>query len=74
MIIGDVITLIDHDAAVVPSVGEIDPTEWLAGFDDMFDEVAAPAFSRREPTLTARAYLLGPAITSRPPACTIRQA
>ena len=51
--------LIDHHAAVAPSVGEIDPAGWLAGFDDMFAEVVAPAFFRREPRLRARGYLLG---------------
>jgi len=54
-----VTVLIDHAAAVVPSVEEIDPAWWAAVFDDMFAEVVAPAFFRREPRLRARAYLLG---------------
>jgi SRSO17 transposase len=49
----------DRAAAVVPSVGEIDPAGWLGRFDDMFAQVVAPAFFRREPRLRARAYLLG---------------
>jgi SRSO17 transposase len=40
-------------------VEEIDPAGWLAGFDELFAEVVAPAFYRREPRLRARAYLLG---------------
>lgn len=51
--------LIDHAAAVVPSVGGIDPAGWLAHFDEMFAEVVAPAFFRREPRLRSRSYLLG---------------
>jgi SRSO17 transposase len=46
-------------AAVVPSVGDIDPAGWLDRFDDMFARVVAPAFGRREPRLRAEAYLLG---------------
>ena len=49
----------DRAAAVVPSVGEIDPAGWLGCFDDMFAEVVAPAFVRREPRLRAYSYLLG---------------
>ena len=49
----------DHAAAVPPSVGDVDPAGWLDRFDDMFAEVVAPAFFRREPRLRARAYLLG---------------
>jgi SRSO17 transposase len=48
-----------HAAAVPPSVGEIDPAGWLERFDDMFAEVVAPAFHRREPRLRAQSYLLG---------------
>ena len=51
--------LIDHAAAVVPSVDGIDPAGWLARFDEMIAEVAAPAFFRREPRLRSRSYLLG---------------
>lgn len=51
--------LIDHAAAVVPSVDGIDLPGWLARFDDMFAAVVAPAFFRREPRMRARAYLLG---------------
>ncbi len=49
----------DHAASVVPGAGEIDPAGWLGQFDDMFAEVVAPAFFRREPRLRARSYLLG---------------
>ena len=51
--------LIDHAAAVVPSVDGIDPAGRLAHFDEMFAEVVAPAFFRREPRLRSRSYLLG---------------
>ena len=51
--------LIDHAAAVVPSVDGIDPAGWLAHFDEMFAEVVAPAFFWREPRLRSRSYLLG---------------
>ena len=50
--------LIDHAAAVVPSVDGIDPAGWLAHFDELFAEVVAPAFFRREPRLRSRSYLL----------------
>src|SRR5258708_39695069 len=56
---GLVTALMDHAAAVPPSVGEIDPTGWLDRFDDMFARVLAPAFFRREPRLRAQSYLLG---------------
>src|SRR5258707_7228246 len=46
-------------AAVVPSVGDVDPAGWLDRFDDMFAQVLAPAFFRREPRLRARSYVLG---------------
>ena len=59
MIIGLVTALMDHAAAVPPSVGDVDPAGWLERFDDMFAEVVAPAFYRREPRLRARSYLLG---------------
>jgi hypothetical protein len=49
----------DRAAAVAPRAAEIDPAGWLAGLDDMFAEVVAPAFYRREPRLRARAYLPG---------------
>ena len=49
----------DHVAAAVPSVGEIGLAGWLDRFDDMFAEVLAPAFARREPRLRARSYVLG---------------
>jgi len=49
----------DRVAAVVPSVDGIDPGRWLDGFGDMFAEVVALAFVRREPRLRAQAYLLG---------------
>jgi SRSO17 transposase len=51
--------LMDHAAAVVPRVGDVDPAGWLDGFGDMFAEVVAPAFVRREPRLRAGDYLLG---------------
>jgi SRSO17 transposase len=51
--------LIDHVAAVAGSVEEAGPAGWAAGFDDMFAQVVAPFFFRREPRLRARAYLLG---------------
>jgi SRSO17 transposase len=50
--------LIDHVAAAAPGV-EIDPAAWAGLFEDMFAELVAPAFARREPRLRARAYLLG---------------
>ena len=51
--------LLDHVVAAAPGVEEIDPAAWAALFEDMFAEVVAPAFARREPRLRARAYLLG---------------
>jgi hypothetical protein len=54
-----VTALIDRAAAVAASVEEIDPVGWLAGLDDMFARVLAPAFVRREPRLRARSYVLG---------------
>jgi hypothetical protein len=53
-----VTALTGHHVAVTPSVGEIDPAGWLARFDDMFAEVVAAAFFRREPRVRARRYLL----------------
>lgn len=47
----------DHKAAVAAGV-RVDPDGWLDGFDEMFALVAG-RFSRREPRLRARAYLLG---------------
>ncbi len=46
-------------AAAVASVGEIDPGGWQDEFEDMFAEVLAPAFGRREPRLRAGSYVLG---------------
>ena len=59
MIIWHVTVLMDRVAAVVPSVGDIDPAGWLDRFDDMFARVVAPEFFRREPRLRAEGYLLG---------------
>ena len=59
MIIWHVTVLMDRVAAVVPSVGDVDPAGWLDRFDDMFARVVAPEFFRREPRLRARAYLRG---------------
>jgi SRSO17 transposase len=59
VIIWLVTVLMDRVAAVVPSVGDVDPAGWLDCFDDMFARVVAPAFGRREPRLRAEAYLLG---------------
>jgi hypothetical protein len=59
VIIWLVTVLMDRVAAVVPSVGEIDPAGWLDRFDDVFARVVAPAFRRREPRLRAEGYLLG---------------
>jgi SRSO17 transposase len=49
----------DHAAAALPSVDGIDPAGWLEEFDDMFAEVLAWAFGRREPRRRARWYVLG---------------
>src|SRR5260221_10364218 len=49
----------DHAAAVLPSVSDVDPAGWQDEFDDMFAVVLAPAFFRREPRLRARSYVLG---------------
>ena len=38
---------------------EIDPVAWADEFDELFSQVAAPFFGRREPRLRARSYLLG---------------
>jgi SRSO17 transposase len=54
-----VTVLMDRVAAVAPSVDEASVAGWDAAFDDMFAQVVAPAFFRREPRLRARAYLLG---------------
>ena len=51
--------LIDHVAAAAREAPEIAPGAWAGLFEDMFAEVVAPAFARREPRLRARAYLLG---------------
>ena len=42
-----------------PTVEEIDPAGWADGFDELFAQVVAPFFGRREPRLRARSYLLG---------------
>lgn len=42
-----------------PTVIEIDPAVWDDGFDELFSQVVAPFFGRREPRLRARSYLLG---------------
>jgi SRSO17 transposase len=49
----------DRAPAVAPSVGDVDPAGWLDRLDDLFAEVVAPAFVRREPRLRARSYVLG---------------
>ena len=54
-----VTVLMDRVAAVAPSVDEACVAGWGAAFDDMFAQVVAPAFARREPRLRARAYLRG---------------
>jgi SRSO17 transposase len=41
------------------SVVEIDPAAWARRLEELFTEVVAPFFYRREPRLRARAYLLG---------------
>ncbi|WP_456049255.1 IS701 family transposase [Actinomadura craniellae] len=38
---------------------EIDPVFWVDGFEELFSQVVAPFFGRREPRLRARGYLLG---------------
>jgi hypothetical protein len=45
----------------VPSRVEdaVDPAAWMAGFEELFAEVVAPFFYRREPRLRSRWYLLG---------------
>lgn len=45
--------------AVAATVAEIDPRVWADEFDDLFAQVVAPFFGRREPRIRARAYLLG---------------
>lgn len=54
-----VTVLMDRVAAVAPSVDEACVAGWDAAFDDMFAQVVAPVFSRREPRLRARPYLRG---------------
>jgi len=51
--------LMDRVAAVAPSVDEASVAGWDAALDDMFAQVVAPAFARREPRLRARAYPRG---------------
>jgi SRSO17 transposase len=45
--------------AVPPTVEDVDPAGWADGFDELFAQVVAPFFGRREPRLRARSYLLG---------------
>ncbi|GAA2419583.1 hypothetical protein [Nonomuraea africana] len=45
--------------AVTVRVVEVDPAAWLERLDELFIEVVAPFFYRREPRLRARSYLLG---------------
>jgi SRSO17 transposase len=45
--------------AVPPTVEEADLAGWADGFDELFAQVAAPLFGRREPRMRARSYLLG---------------
>lgn len=45
--------------AVPPTVEEIDPAGWADEFSELFGQVVAPFFARREPRLRARSYLLG---------------
>jgi SRSO17 transposase len=54
-----VTVLVDHVASVSAGAGQIGPAGWLGQFDDMFAEVVALAFVRREPRLRARWYVLG---------------
>lgn len=42
-----------------PTVEEIDPAGWADEFDELFAQVVAPFFGRREPRVRARSYLLG---------------
>jgi len=45
--------------AVPPTVEEIDPAMWADAFDELFAQVVAPFFGRREPRIRARSYLRG---------------
>jgi hypothetical protein len=45
--------------SAVPSVDGVDPAGWQEEFEDIFAEVLAPAFVRREPRLRAQRYVLG---------------
>lgn len=45
--------------AVPPTVVKIDSFAWADGFEELFSQVVAPFFGRREPRLRARWYLLG---------------
>jgi SRSO17 transposase len=38
---------------------EIDPSVWADGLEELFSQVVAPYFGRREPRLRARGYLSG---------------
>ncbi|CAM4383097.1 IS701 family transposase [Nocardiopsis rhodophaea] len=42
-----------------PTVVKVDPDAWANSFDELFSQVLAPFFGRREPRLRARSYLLG---------------
>ncbi|GAA0583292.1 hypothetical protein GCM10009546_52110 [Actinomadura livida] len=45
--------------AVPPTVEEIDPAAWADAFGELFAQVVAPFFRRREPRLRARSFLRG---------------
>jgi SRSO17 transposase len=45
--------------AVPPTVEDVDLAGWADGFDELFAQVVAPFFGRREPRVRARWYLLG---------------
>jgi SRSO17 transposase len=45
--------------AVSSNVVQIDPSAWADGLDELFGQVVAPFFGRREPRLRARSYLSG---------------
>ena len=49
----------DRAAAVAPGVGDVDPAGWQDRLEDLFGQVLARAFVRREPWLRAWSYLLG---------------
>jgi SRSO17 transposase len=45
--------------AVLATVEQIDSAGWADGFEELFAQVVAPFFGRREPRLRARSYLRG---------------